>query len=305
MDMTRQTVLIVDDTPANIEMLSEALSDEYEVLFATSGQDALDIASTQHPDLILLDVIMPDMDGYQVCTRLKEGSRTRTIPVIFVTAMDHEEDETKGLNVGAIDYLTKPIRPPIVRARVRNHLELKRYRDSLESLSSTDGLTGIPNRRQFDQAFDREWRRARRKQTPLSLVLMDIDLFKDYNDYYGHLAGDDCLRTLARVLAECIRRPTDLIARYGGEEFACVLPDTDMKGALWFGNQLLEKVNALHTPHAHSAVADHVTLSLGVATLVPIVGQPAFELIRRADECLYAAKRNGRNQIRSGVEEAT
>jgi diguanylate cyclase (GGDEF)-like protein len=305
MEITRQTVLIVDDTPANIEMLSEALSDEYEVLFATSGQDALDIASNQHPDLILLDVIMPDMDGYQVCTRLKEGARTRTIPVIFVTAMDHEEDETKGLNVGAIDYLTKPIRPPIVRARVRNHLELKRYRDSLESLSSTDGLTGIPNRRQFDQAFDREWHRARRNQTPLSLILMDIDLFKDYNDYYGHLAGDDCLRTLARVLAEYIRRPTDLIARYGGEEFACVLPDTDIEGALWFANQILEKVNTLHAPHAHSAVADHVTLSLGVSTLVPVVGQPSFELIRRADECLYAAKRNGRNQVRSGVEEAT
>lgn len=304
METGKQTVLIVDDTPANIEMLSEALSDEYEVLFATSGQDALEIAADQHPDLILLDVIMPEMDGYQVCGRLKEDARTQTIPVIFVTAMDHEEDETKGLNLGAIDYLTKPIRPPIVRARVQNHLELKRYRDCLENLSATDGLTGIPNRRQFDETFDREWQRARRNHTSLSLILMDIDLFKDYNDHYGHLAGDDCLRQLARVLAECIRRPTDLIARYGGEEFACLLPDTDVKGAAWLGNQMLEKVNALHVPHAHSAVADHVTLSLGAATLIPVVGQPAFELIRRADECLYASKRHGRNQISTAAEDA-
>ena len=291
METGRQTVLIVDDTPANIEMLSEALSDEYEVLFATSGQDALDIAADQHPDLILLDVMMPDMDGYDVCARLKQDPRTRTIPVVFVTAMDHEEDETKGL-----------IRPPIVRARVRNHLELKRHRDFLEGLSSTDGLTGVPNRRQFDETFDREWQLARRNHTSLSLILMDVDLFKDYNDHYGHLAGDDCLRQLARAVASCIRRPTDLIARYGGEEFGCVLPDTNITGAILVGNQMLDKINSLHMPNAHSAVADHVTLSLGVASLIPVVGQPAFELIRRADECLYAAKRNGRNQINSGSE---
>ena len=305
MESARQTVLIVDDTPANIEMLSEALSDEYEVLFATSGEDALDIAAEQNPDLILLDVIMPDMDGYQVCTRLKEEARTRTIPVIFVTAMDHEDDETKGLNAGAIDYLTKPIRPPIVRARVRNHLELKRYRDSLESLSSTDGLTGIPNRRQFDETLEREWRRARRSSLPLSLILMDVDLFKGYNDHYGHLAGDDCLRQLARVVSACVCRPTDLVARYGGEEFACVLPDTDVAGAVRVGDQMLEKVNTLRLPYAGSAAAEHVTVSLGAATLIPVVGQPAFELIRRADDCLYAAKRNGRNQICSGVGDAT
>ena len=227
MEPARQTVLIVDDAPANIEVLSEALSDEYEVLFATSGQDALDVAAEQHPDLILLDVMMPEMDGYEVCTRLKGDTKTQTIPIIFVTAMDHEEEETKGLNVGAIDYLAKPIRPAIVRARVRNHLELKRYRDNLECLSSTDGLTGIANRRRFDEFLDREWLRARRCQTPLSLILMDIDLFKGYNDHYGHLAGDDCLRHLAREMTACLRRPTDLVARYGGEEFACLLPDTD------------------------------------------------------------------------------
>ena len=305
MEPARQTVLIVDDTPANIEMLSEALSDEYEVLFATSGQDALDIAAEQHPDLILLDVMMPEMDGYEVCARLKGDTTTRTIPVIFVTAMDHEEEETEGLNVGAIDYLTKPIRPAIVRARVRNHLELKRYRDNLECLSSTDGLTGIANRRRFDESLAREWQRARRSQTPLSLILMDVDLFKGYNDHYGHLAGDDCLRLLAREMAAWVRRPTDLVARYGGEEFACLLPDTDGEGAVSLGHKLLRQVDTLQIPHARSTVADHVTLSLGAATLIPVVGQPASDLIRSADECLYAAKRHGRNQIRSDYEEAT
>jgi len=303
MEPARQTVLIVDDTPANIEMLSEALSDQYEVLFATSGQDALHIAAEQHPDLILLDVMMPEMDGYEVCTRLKGDAMTQTIPIIFVTAMDHEEEETKGLNVGAIDYLAKPIRPAIVRARVRNHLELKRYRDNLESLSSTDGLTGIANRRRFDEFLAREWLRARRCQAPLSLILMDIDLFKDFNDHYGHLAGDDCLRHLAREMTACVRRPTDLVARYGGEEFACLLPDTDAEGAMSIGHKLLRQVDTLHIPHAKSAVADHVTLSLGVATLIPVVGQPASDLVRTADECLYAAKRHGRNQIRRDSDE--
>jgi diguanylate cyclase (GGDEF)-like protein len=302
MEMDRPTVLIVDDTPTNIEILSEALSTEYEVLFATNGQDALNVAFDATPDLILLDVMMPEMDGYQVCEKLKADSRTRGIPVIFVTAMDQEADEAKGLSVGAIDYLAKPIRLPIVKARVRNHLELKRYRDFLENLSLTDGLTGIANRRRLDEAIDAEWRRAKRNQTLLSLILMDIDHFKGYNDRYGHLAGDDCLRYLARGLSECVRRPSDLVARYGGEEFPCLLADTDAEGAMWVATQMRDKVNFLSVPYEGSSVADHVTLSFGVATMLPIVGQSFFDLIRRADELLYDAKRGGRNLIRTQKE---
>src|SRR4030042_6365192 len=171
-------------------------------MFATSGKDALDIAAQHAPDLILMDVVMPEMDGYQVCARLKVDARTKDIPVIFVTSMGQEEDESKGLNCGAIDYLTKPISPSIVKARVHNHLELKRYRDSLRTLSTLDGLTGVPNRRRFDEVLNEEWRRARRNQTVLSLLLMDIDNFKSYNDHYGHLSGDDCLRKIARGVAE-------------------------------------------------------------------------------------------------------
>ena len=303
MDARRQVVLIVDDTPANIEILNEALGNEYEILFATNGQDALNIAFDQNPDLILLDVMMPEMDGYAVCTRLKQESRTSSIPVIFVTALDQEGDETKGLGVGAIDYIIKPIRPAIVQARVHNHLELKRYRDLLENLSATDGLTGISNRRHFDEILAIEWRRAKRNQTPLSLILMDIDVFKAYNDHYGHLAGDDCLYHVARVISRCVQRPSDLVARYGGEEFACLMPDTDADGAIMVAKQMRSALENLNIPHAYSPVADHVTLSFGVAMMVPLAGQPLFDLIRRADELLYTAKRNGRNQIRSGLAE--
>jgi diguanylate cyclase (GGDEF)-like protein len=301
MEERKQTVLIVDDEPMNIEILYEALGAEHEILFATNGQEALSIASSELPDLILLDVVLPDLDGYQICTQLKSDSKTRDIPVIFITAMDLEEDETKGLDAGAIDYLSKPIRSPIVRARVRNHLELKRHRDYLGKLSSTDGLTGVANRRWFDEQLEREWRRARREHSSLSLLLMDIDFFKAYNDHYGHLAGDDGLRQIAQRLSKCTRRPGDLVARYGGEEFVCLLPDTDAEGALRVANLLREEVEGLNIPHGYSPVADHVTLSIGVSTLVPVVGQPPLDLIRRADELLYAAKQNGRNQVRTGL----
>jgi diguanylate cyclase (GGDEF)-like protein len=216
--------------------------------------------------------------------------------------MDQEEDEAKGLELGGIDYLTKPVRPAIVRARVRNHLELSHYRDFLEELSGTDGLTGIANRLRFDEFLMREWRRALRNRMPLSLILLDIDLFKAFNDHYGHLAGDDCLRQVAWVLTEGLRRPADLAARYGGKEFAGLLPETDAKGALWVASQILEKVSGLNIPHASSPVADHVTVSIGVATLIPVVGQSAMDLIWRADVLLQAAKQSGRNQVRSWLD---
>lgn len=301
MDIKKQTVLIVDDMPSNIEILEGVLGTDYEVLFATSGKDALEIASAQNPDLILLDIVIPDMDGYEVCARLKSNPKTQDIPVIFVTAKDQEEDESKGLNAGVIDYITKPIRPAIVKARVHNHLELKRYRDSLKTLSMMDGLTGIPNRRQFDEALENEWRRARRNQTSLALLMMDIDFFKAFNDHYGHLAGDDCLRQLARSLAEVIRRPADLVARYGGEEFVALLPETNAAGALEAAGRIQEKIKMMNMPHAFSSVADRVTLSIGVAATVPTDEQMPIELIKHADDCLYAAKQSGRNTIKSNV----
>jgi diguanylate cyclase (GGDEF)-like protein len=301
----KQTLLIVDDMVSNIEILDGILGADYDILFATSGKDALQIAGEQKPDLILLDIVMPEMDGYEVCSRLKADSRTSDIPVIFITAMGQEEDESKGLNLGAIDYLTKPVRPSIVKARVRNHLELKRYRDSLKTLSTIDGLTGIPNRRKLDETMDIEWQRSRRNQTPLSFLLMDIDFFKAFNDHYGHLAGDDCLRQVARKLAETVRRPADIVARYGGEEFGLLLPETDASGALWAANRVQEKIKILHIPHAYSTAADYITLSIGAATLIATDKLTISDLIRHADELLYKAKQEGRNQIRSLGEETS
>jgi diguanylate cyclase (GGDEF)-like protein len=219
------------------------------------------------------------------------------IPVIFITAMDREEDETRGLEAGAMDYITKPISPPIVRARVRNHLELKRYHDILENLSVTDGLTGIANRRRFDQFLEREWRRAIRSRSPLSLIFMDIDLFKAFNDHYGHLAGDDCLRKLAQGLNEVIQRPADLLARYGGEEFACVLPETDTQGAIAVADKIRQKIDNLNITFTSPTSGDHITVSMGLATLIPLKAQSSADLIRLADELLYEAKKLGRNRV--------
>jgi diguanylate cyclase (GGDEF)-like protein len=300
----RQTVLIVDDMVTNIEILDEVLGDEHEVLFATSGKDAIELATDQLPDVILLDVVMPDMDGYEVCARLKENDKTRDIPVIFITAMNQEEEESKGLNAGGIDYIAKPIRPFIVKARVRNHLELKRYRDSLRELSTLDGLTGIANRRKFDESLEYEWRCARRKQIPISLLMMDIDFFKAYNDHYGHLAGDDCLKRVARILCEVARRPADLPARYGGEEFALLLPETDAQGAMLVAKRFQEMIENQNIPHAFSSLAGHVTLSLGVATTIPLDSQLSSYLIKSADESLYMAKQGGRNRIEVNPESA-
>jgi diguanylate cyclase (GGDEF)-like protein len=299
----QHSILVVDDSRMNIEILSDVLKSEYNVLCATNGKDALEIARRQVPDIILLDVIMPEMNGYEICTSLKSDPLTQNIPIIFITGQDQEEDEAKGLEAGAIDYITKPIRPSLVRARVHNHLQLKIYRDCLENLSTTDGLTGIPNRRMFDQVLKREWRRSLRDPQPLSLIMVDIDYFKQYNDLFGHMKGDDCLRRIAQSVRECLRRPSDVAARYGGEEFACILPDTDLAGALVVARHIQTEIEALNIPHTHSKTG-RVTLSMGVSSMVPAQEQKESDLVNNADANLYAAKNGGRNRIIGGQEEA-
>jgi diguanylate cyclase (GGDEF)-like protein len=241
--------------------------------------------------------MMPGMDGYEVCRRLKSNLRTKDIPVVFITAMGQEEDEALGLEMGAIDYITKPIRPSILRARVHNHMELKHARDLLENLSATDGLTGIANRRRFDEVLDREWRRAFRNHHAIALIMLDIDFFKAYNDHYGHLAGDDVLRTLATVITNCMQRPGDLATRYGGEEFVCILPETDQEGARVVANRMRDSLASQAIPNDYSTVAKHVTVSMGVVSLVPERKQVPSSLIKMADESMYTAKRAGRNQM--------
>ena len=293
---TSPRILIVDDEPANIRTLGGLLGTDYTLHFATGGEQALQLANRELPDLILLDIRMPGMDGYEVTRQLQAEPQTADIPVIYVTAMDDEADEAKGLEMGGVDYITKPLRGPIVKARVANHVRLKQYRDQLQALSRQDGLTGVANRRQFDEALDREWGRAQRNGVPMSLILADVDHFKAYNDNYGHLAGDEVLRQVAAALEGALFRPTDRLARYGGEEFIALLPETGLEGACELARRMGEAVAALGIPHDHSGAADHVTVSLGMATTYPSDATAPDALCRAADDYLYEAKQRGRNQ---------
>lgn len=294
----RPRLLLVDDVKANLLLLAKALGQDYECRLATDGASALEQAISDPPDLILLDVMMPGLDGYEVCRQLKADPRTINIPVIFLTHLNEEADEKAGLEAGAIDYITKPFRFPIIKARVRNHLELKRRGDLLEQLAGMDGLTGIPNRRRFDETLTLEWNRTRRHGAPLALILLDIDFFKSYNDHYGHPQGDDCLRKVAAVLAATLQRASDTLARYGGEEFAAILPDTSLDSAVDMAELMRCRVMDLAIPHGYSRVAACVTVSLGVAACIPAERNSAAELVEAADGALYQAKHAGRNRVR-------
>lgn len=292
----RPRILVVDDQPANIQTLYQVLKGEYDVSMATDGSQALAQCLRRAPDLVLLDVVMPGIDGFEVCRRLKLDPATRDIPVIFVTARDSPEDETLGLEVGAVDFIAKPVSPPVVRARVRTHVALKRQTDLLRSLAFNDGLTGVANRRWFDERLQVEWLRCKRNQLPLSLILLDLDHFKPYNDCYGHQAGDDCLRAVAAAMKARLGRPADLLARYGGEEFVCLLPETPLEGARAKADDLGRAVFDLKIAHAGAEAAPVVTISRGVACLLPTSEHGPLELLQRADEMLYVAKRSGRNR---------
>jgi diguanylate cyclase (GGDEF)-like protein len=290
-------VLIVDDQPANVRVMAEALSDAYEIFFATSGAKALEIAAGAGIDLILLDVVMPGLDGFETCSCLKADERTSAIPVIFVTAREETSDEARGFDVGAVDYITKPIRPTVVRARVRMQLELKRARDLLERLALLDPLTGIGNRRRFDTTLEEEWKRASRTHGWFSLAVVDVDDFKAYNDAYGHARGDDCLRAVAQTLTTVTRRPGDLAARYGGEEFAIILPQTDGEAMNAQMQRLLAEVASLGLTHERSRCSGYVTVSIGAVSVVATPERLAAEVVEAADRLLYQAKENGRNRV--------
>ena len=296
----KQTILIVDDVAANIEILAELLRPDYKIRAATSGEKALKISFSENPpDLILLDVMMPDTDGYEVCRILKASFETKDIPIIFITGKTSIEDEIYGFNLGAVDYVRKPFNSVIVKARVNTHAELKRYHDYLEGISYLDGLTGIANRRKFDEYLDITWNFAMREATPISMVLMDIDYFKLFNDHYGHQEGDDCLIQIAQTLAGVATRKTDLVARYGGEEFVCILPNTEKEDAKQIAEKFRRSIMEIQIPHEYSAAGSNVTISIGVATIIPEINSNCSLLIKASDEALYRAKANGRNQVQT------
>ena len=301
--MSRPVIMIVDDEISNIEMMAAVLEDDYEICFARSGPDALQVAMDARPDLILLDIIMPDMDGHAVCRQLKKDPVLCAIPVIFTTGLDEPEDEERGFEAGAVDYVTKPIQPIKLRSRVGNHIELKRMRDQLSALATTDALTGLGNRRLLEELLQSQLHHLSAQGEWLSFIMLDIDFFKQFNDIYGHLEGDDCLRRVAHALKGAMRRSDDVCLRYGGEEFACILPRTDHDGALDVAEQIRNAIEDLGIPHKGSAVSPVVTISVGVAT-----GRSAADLsmelwISTADAMLYQGKRTGRNQVTGHVIE--
>ncbi|MBB1074667.1 diguanylate cyclase [Rhodoferax sp. 4810] len=294
---TRARLLVVDDQPINIQVMNQIFADQYQVFMATGGQQALDFCHRTPPDLVLLDIVMPGMDGYEVCAALKAAPDTRDIPVIFVTAHTDASEETRGLEAGAVDFISKPVNPAVVRARVKTQLTLKRQSDLMRRLVFLDGLTGVFNRRYFDQQLLTEMARAVRAQKPLSLIMLDVDFFKRFNDHYGHQAGDDCLRQVAQTLKKTLRRPADLVARYGGEEFVCVLPETDFGQAMSLAHELELSVRKKAISHADSDVANVVTISLGVAGVPAGASDEAAALLALADAQLYQAKASGRGRV--------
>jgi diguanylate cyclase (GGDEF)-like protein len=294
----RPRILIVDDERININILNALLKTDYKIMAATSGEQAIKAAVDGHPDLILLDILMPGMDGHQICRKLKSEPSTRSIPIIFITAMGDAENETMGFALGAVDYIPKPFNNAVVKARVGVHLRLKRQNDMLENLASMDALTEVPNRRAFDQARAIEWRRCQRENLPISIIMIDVDQFKQYNDNYGHGAGDECLSRIAKAISGCIHRPGDMLARYGGEEFAAIMSGTHSAGAMQMAQQFLSSVADLRISHEHSKVVPYVTLSVGVATTGDLDAVTPEQLLEAADRMLYEAKQSGRNTTR-------
>lgn len=293
----RPKILVVDDQPAIIQSIHQLFREDYQVFMATDGHTAVQVCKRERPDLILLDIVMPGENGFDVCLRLKASQDTRDVAIIFVTSHNAPDDETRGLEAGAVDFVSKPINPSVVRARVRTHLTLKAQADRLRGLAQTDELTGIFNRRRFAEHLEIEWRACRRAASPLAVLLLDVDHFKAFNDHYGHQAGDAALREVAQCLRSALRRPRDFLARYGGEEFVCVLTDVDPEGAIRAGEYLRAAINRLALPHAASGVAPHVTVSVGAASVVPGREQVASALVAQADADLYEAKRKGRNRV--------
>jgi diguanylate cyclase (GGDEF)-like protein len=297
MYLDKQTLLMVEDPLDALADMRLILEQDYKLLFAATGREGQEIARSRQPDLILLSPKLPDHDAYEVCSRLRADPQTHKIPIILMVNSEAEIN-LESLDAGAVDYVVRPCQPALLKARLRVVLELKRCRDLLEGQETLDGVTGIPNQRQFEQLLNHEWRRALRYQTPQSLILLDIDFFKAYTDGYGQFAGDECLRQIAHILVKIAKRETDCVARIGNDEFVYLLPETDASGAIQVAHQIQEAVENLNLPHAGSPVADHVTLSIGVATLRPTLKLKPDQLIHLTIAHLNNAKKSGCNQIK-------
>lgn len=316
-------ILIVEDAQALQELTKLLLENEgyTDVLIAESAEQAhllLESSINAPIDLILLDIFLEGADGIAFCHQIKSDQRFKDIPVIMVTANSDPTLLKKAFEAGAMDFIRKPFEKIEFGARVRSALLLKAEMDqrklreaellelkdhledanrTLQSLSNLDGLTGIANRRRFDEYLESEWKRAKRHQYPFSLLMLDIDFFKPYNDTYGHVSGDECLRKVAALIKECAQRPEDLVARYGGEEFAVILPNTDRDGAVKIAEEIQKALAQKKIIHESSTISPYVTISIGISSKGSIDDTPAQALVKSADKALYAAKKRGRNKI--------
>ncbi|MGR8929699.1 MAG: GGDEF domain-containing protein [Gammaproteobacteria bacterium] len=290
-------LLIADDEPSNIHVMVEALIADYRIKVATDGRTALEIATqVDQPDLIILDIQMPEMDGLEVCKTLKHNRSTQHIPVMFVSAHNDANVEFEALKLEAIEFIGKPVNPATLRMRVRNLVKLKQLQDQLLELSTHDQLTGIANRRRFDEFLDWEWRRALRVKRSIALIMFDVDLFKAFNDHYGHVEGDQCLKQIAITISAFMQRPGDLAARYGGEEFGCILASTNLTDSIAIADTCRKQIVALQIPHISSPFGV-VTVSCGVYSTIPLDMSSQSTLVKLADKKLYFAKESGRNRV--------
>lgn len=298
MEFKKPTILVVDDMTTTLLLIHDLLKDTYEVKIAKSGTKALEILESPNDiDLILLDIEMPDINGYDVCKRIKNNETIKNIPIIFITGRTSQEDEEYGLNLGAIDYITKPFNKAIVKLRIKNYLDLKIKNDMLEKLSMYDGLTNIRNRRFFDETFEKTFNEIKRDKKSLAVLMIDIDFFKPYNDNYGHGQGDETLRKVAKALEKTIKRPSDFVARYGGEEFVILLKDINKDGVEAVANNLLNAVRELKITHEFSKIENYVTISIGASFYNSNSDVTKLELLLKADETLYNVKNSGRNNF--------
>ncbi len=306
-------VLVVEDSKVALKSLCKYLKNIGfgDPLTAGSGQAALDIFQKQRPDIVLLDAMLPDIDGFAVAEKIRAMEENGDwTAIIFLTVLDKDHDMARGIAAGGDDYLRKPISEVVLQAKMlamsrlvemhrsqtKRAQELNESNRRLQYLSTTDKLTGIANRHMFDELLKREWRRCERMKQPMSLIMVDVDFFKQYNDTYGHQAGDTCLKTIAEQVSRGAPRASDLAARYGGEEFVLVLGETTIEGAGWVANNIRQHVSDLGVPHSASKFG-HVTVSCGLASMYPHEGKRLEDLIFAADAALYSAKSQGRNRI--------
>lgn len=290
-------ILIVDDEKSNIDVLNGILRPHYKIYIAKSGPEAIKRAKANKPDLILLDIIMPEMDGFEVLSIMKEDDMTRDIPIIFITGLNNVNDEEKGFFLGAVDYITKPFNHSIVKARVKNHLQIVKQMRTIERLSFIDALTEIPNRRSFNGKLKSSWELAVQTNTPISLLTIDIDDFKKYNDKYGHPEGDALLFNIAQVMKKSLFRSADFIARIGGEEFSVLLPNTELQGAIEIAKRIHCNVEKTKICNSKDSTVSGCTVSIGISSSCPDKNTDLKLFVEKSDKLLYAAKANGKNRI--------